>query len=459
MKFLDDVWASVSSATKLRVSDPFIGTFAVSWVVCNWNYIGLLLWGEDKVSARINSFYQYISEASFFAFNSIFFVPFAFSIFYVLVFPWITFVFKALLKKANDKLHRQAVEIELDKVGQQEELNKARLRSDPDKQFLEQSVKFEIDRKNEILEHLKHRTRRLIAWADASAVKLAEAEAVAAEAKSKAHIAKLDEDSKSDQVRLEKMRFNVSSSRLKSALASQRFPSVYFFMSTIDESLKTDDVRLSLTGVGEVVAAIFGYKNFQLIMEDEGFNNNAFSNVEYVYYDSGRLAARLEDIVSAESSASEDLTSELLFDHILMMFEELPYSFLDLDGLEEKCLEFFEDNKYSLLEHEGVSGAIAESDTIFDGVELSVVKSISFERGFSAKIQAYSKGYHRRDISVPGRTMRIEMEIKSFLQVGGRALGEFEFVTVSGGLDDFYESEDEDIIEAASMLPSSPSSQ
>jgi hypothetical protein len=443
MKILDDIWASVSGTAKLRVSDPFIGTFIFSWVVCNWNHIGLLLWGEGKVSDRIDTFNKFISGSEFFAFNTIFFVPLTFAVFYVLAFPWVSLFFKFILKAVDGKLHGQAVETELEKVEKQERLNRARLKSDPDKQFLEQDLKFEIDRKLEVLEHLKERTRRIKNRADESAAALAEAEAKAAEAKSKARIVQLEESSRKKQMDLEKQRFNVNAAKLKSAMASQRLPSAYFFMSKIDESLKSDGVRLSLTAVGEVVAAIFGYKDFQAIMDDEGFNNDALSKVEYVYYDSEELASKLEGIVFGEQSANEDLTSDLLFDHVLMMFEDLPYILLDLDGLEEKCVEFFGDNRYSILDAEGVLGAIAESDTIFDDVEFDHLITVVYERGFAAKVKAYAQGHHRKDGSVQGRTMSIVVDVKSHLKVGSRALGEFEFFEASGTLDDFHEPEDE----------------
>ena len=203
-------------------------------------------------------------------------------------------------------------------------------------------------------------------------------------------------------------------------------------------------MQLSLAGLGAVVAAIFGYEDFQGVLDDEGFNNDALSRVEYVYYDSELLAARLEAVISDEPLSGIDLTSEILFDYIILMFDGLPYCFVDLDGLEEKCVEFFEEHSYSMLNHEGVSGAMAESDTIFDEVTLDSMNTVAFDRGFSAKLQADARGSHRRDSSVSGRTMTIEIEITSRLQVGKRALGTFEFHDIHGSLDDMFEPEEMD---------------
>jgi hypothetical protein len=444
MKILDDLWSSVSGAAKVRVNDPFIGTFTISWLICNWNQVGLLLWGEGKPSERINSFYLYLTTTDFFAFNAIFFSPLVFTLFYLFIFPWVSLFFKACIQVVNGKLYKQAINVELYRVRQQGDLNKARLLSDPDKQFIEQSVQWDLDRKSEILKHMKDRGGRLKSKAVEQGHKAAEAEAIAAEAKSRANIAQHDEEHKKNQTELERQRFNVNSSKLRAAAASHRFPSAYFFIAKLDEILRLDDLQLSLAGLGAVVAAIFGYEDFQGVLDDEGFNNDALSRVEYVYYDSELLAARLEAVISDEPLSGIDLTSEILFDYIILMFDGLPYCFVDLDGLEEKCVEFFEEHSYSMLNHEGVSGAMAESDTIFDEVTLDSMNTVAFDRGFSAKLQADARGSHRRDSSVSGRTMTIEIEITSRLQVGKRALGTFEFHDIHGSLDDMFEPEEMD---------------
>ncbi|MFK3642454.1 hypothetical protein [Pseudomonas protegens] len=354
MKILDDLWSSVSGAAKVRINDPFIGTFTISWLICNWNQIGLLFWGEGKASERINSFYLYLTTTDLFAFNAILLFPLILTLFYLFVFPWASLLVKACLKVVNDKLYKQAISVELYRVRQQEDLNKARLLSDPDKQFIGQSVQSDLDRKSEILKHMKDRGERLKSKAVEQEHKAIEAEANASAAKSRMSIAQQDEEHKKNQMELERQRFNVNSSKLRAAAASNRFPSAYLFIAKLDEAVRVDDLQLSLTGLGAVVAAIFGYENFQKVLEDDNFNNETFSRVEYVYYDSGRLASRLESIISDEQNLGVNLTSEALFDCIILMFDDLPYCFVDLDALEDKCVEFFEEHNYSILEHEGV---------------------------------------------------------------------------------------------------------
>ncbi|HFQ5391810.1 TPA: hypothetical protein ACGUP1_000528 [Vibrio vulnificus] len=147
MKLLDDIFSSVTGTAKTRVSDPFLGTFICSWLICNWNYLALLAWGEGSVTERVNAFYIYLLQTPFLGWNSLFVFPFLIALFYLFAFPWLSLVVKFIQKSVNERLHEQAVAIELIKVTQQEELNRARLKADPEKQFLEQLVQQDIDKK------------------------------------------------------------------------------------------------------------------------------------------------------------------------------------------------------------------------------------------------------------------------------------------------------------------------
>ena len=436
MKMLEDLWSSMTGNVRAKVGDPFLGAFVVAWVACNWNHLAILFWGDGKASERINTLHIYLSSSPLAALNAVFVFPFLISIFYVFLFPWVSLFFKFMQKTVNGRLHQQAVKIELDKLERQESLNKARLRSNPDKRFLEQILQLDIDREKEQVEILRQDAILVKEKAD-------EALANASEAKARESVVLLDEVSKQRHSDLERERFGVDSAKLRATLASQRFPSAYLYMSIIDSNLRADGISISLAAAGEIVAAVFGYEDFQAVIDDKGFNNSALAGVAYVYYESAVLANRLEIVVQGEQHVSKKLTSEFLFDHVLMMFEELPFSAVDDDGLEDICRRFFEENRYSVFDCEGVSGAIADSDTIFDEIEFESVESVQFDSGIAAVIDVSAWGNHRKHENVPGRSMSISIEIKSSLLVGRFALGEFEFVEVNGGLDDF-ESEVEE---------------
>ena len=433
MKILEDIWSSVVGNATTRVSDPVIGTFLTSWVICNWHYLALLFFGEGNATQRVSGFYKYWSSSDFFALNSIFVIPFIFTILYLFIFPWFSLLVKYLQATVNDRLHQQAVDVELIKVNQQEWLNKAKLKANPDKQFLEQIVQLEINRKEEVSAQREQRTIRF-------KEKSLEAKAKADEAESNKNIARNNEEKKNNQAALERQRFNVSSAEVRATMASHRFPSAFLFISLIADSVKDDGVTLSVSASSEIVATIFGYDNFESLLDDEKFNNESLSDVEYVYYDDGELAKNLEEIVSSENSDNEDLTSKMLFGHIKMVFEELPYVFANLNNLAERSVELCENNSYDLLENDGTLSAIAESDTIFDEVNVEGIGSSTFNNKFTAIINASASGSHRKDNDIPGRQMTIKAEVISSALIGKYGLGALEVVSVNGDLVDYWEN-------------------
>lgn len=435
MKILEDIWSSIVGNATTRVSDPVIGTFLTSWIICNWHYLALLFFGEGNATQRVSGFYKYWSSSEFFAFNSIFVIPFIFTLSYLFIFPWFSLLVKTLQAAVNDKLHQQAVDIDLVKVTQQEELNKAKLKANPDKQFLEQIIRLEIDRKEEISNQRKQRTIRFTE-------KAIEAKAKADEANSNKVIASIEEDKKEKKSALELQRFNAASAEVRSTLASHRFPSAFLFISLISDSLKQYDITLSVSASCEIVAAVFGYDKFKSLLDDDKFDNEHLSRVEFIYYDENELAKRFEDIVSDEGSDNEDLSSEMLFDHIRMVFDELPYNFVTIDELAQLSFELCENDSYNLLDNDGTSGAMAESDTIFDEVYIEGIDSSRFDKKFTAVINASASGSHRKENDIPGRDMTISAEITSSVLVGKYALGELMIESVSGGLVDYWEDDE-----------------
>jgi len=176
-------------------------------------------------------------------------------------------------------------------------------------------------------------------------------------------------------------------------------------------------------------------------LDDEEFDNENLSSVKYLYYDDSELAKKLEEIISDENSNNEDLTSDMLFDHIKMVFDELPYEFATIDELAHFSLELCENDSYSLLENDGTSGAMADSDTTYDEVYIEGIDSSKFDNKFTAFINASASGSHRKEGDIPGRDMTIKAEIISSVLVGKYALGELEIESVNGDLVEYWEDE------------------
>lgn len=451
MKFIDDILEAISGSTRTKIEDPFIGAFIGSWLVCNWDSLALLVWGEGTATDRIAATSKHYHELKILEFNSLVTIPLLMTALFIFAFPWVSWFLKSILKYANERLHEQAVAIEISKVQRQEALNKQRLLADPEKEFLAENVKIDIERRKEVNEQRKHRTTRLREKAEAAAAATAEAKAIAeaaiaaaAEAKSHANQAELEEEKKKASAELEKQRFSLASAQLKAALASNRFPAAYALMQTVEESLKDDGIYLSLNGLGEIVAMIFGYKSFQTLVDDDTFNNKTLAQVSYIYYDREEFALTLETIVQDEGERNENLDAEILFDHVVSIFENFDFKLLSKDEVEEVCREACENMRYELLDSDELSGPIAESDTIYDEVEIGDLEDITFENGLSVTFSGSASGSHRREYDVSGRDIEFNIEIKSALVVGTTGLGELKKGEVSAELADYdYEPEND----------------
>lgn len=332
----------------------------------------------------------------------------------------------------------------MNKIKQQNKLNKEKLKANPNKQFLEQLVQHDIDKRNEVMEHLKFRTVRLEAKASEARDKSKEQEAERKDAEITLKISSLELEKKNRQAKLEKEQFEANSARNRAAIASHRFPSVYNFISKIDKSLRQDEVNVSIKTLGSIVAALFGYESFESLLEDENFDNDTIDKIEYIYYDD-ELARRLNLIALDDDSNNENFSADMIFEHLQMLFEEEPLILITGDSLAEKCLEEFENNPYYVLDHEGTSSAIAESSTYFENIDDIHIVDFDFDNGFSIGLSATASGKHYKDQDISGRTMTISIMMKCELLVGKYGLGSIEEDSVSGSLvDDWDEYEDED---------------
>lgn len=436
MKFIDDILSSVAGNAKTKIRDPFIGTFVCSWLLCNWNHLSLLLWGEGKIAERINVFYNYLHETPIIEWNHLLSIPFAIALFYLFVFPWLSVFINFLLRKANEALHKQAIDVELTKVVQQKKLNEEKLKANPNKKFLEQLVQQDIDRRSEIQTHLRQRTTRLETKNLAEKAKGEEQEAKAQEAKYKMDASRLELEKKNKQASLDMMRFENDSAKVRATHASNRFPSAYYLILKIDQSLRSDNINVSLETLGSIVAALFGYENFEALLNDKDFNNEVLGRVKYVYYDDG-LAKRLEQIVVDENSDNEDFSADIIFSHFEILFEDIPFELISGDHLAEKCKDEFESDPYDIFHGDGVSGAIADSNTVFDSVEDICLEQFDFNNGFYAELSANASGDHYKEEGVSGRTMSVSITMRCDVLVGKFGLGSIEIREVNGTLDDF----------------------
>ena len=122
--------------------------------------------------------------------------------------------------------------------------------------------------------------------------------------------------------------------------------------------------------------------------------------------------------------------------HIQDMFEDFSCEFLSEDGLVDAIANYVHEDSYSVLSSDELSGPMADSNTIFEEIELEV-KDYNFNEGFNVEFTGSASGHHRKEADVPGRTLDIWLKATCKPVLGKFGLGEIEDYKIGGDIRDF----------------------
>lgn len=443
MQFLNDILSSIKGNTKARANDPIMGTFVITWVFFNWNKLATLLWGTDNVDQRIanlsTSMSVFTDLSLLWSDKDLLFFPSIFTMFYLFVFPSVSLWVKKRQNRAILLQHTHAVELDIQQAETQKDSNKAVLRANPEKEFLAEEVRMDLLSEKNILE-LRHKTNQLEAdnKKHEADIKKARAEEQRLEfliKKDQAEKERIELDNKKRQEVTEKNRFNVQTAIHKATMASSRFPAVYQLMDTFSKSLREDGITLSLNGLASSIATLFGYSSAKEMLDDPKFNNEGLNKVKYLYHDSSFLAKRLDQIAKDEGSDNEDLSGDMLFDHLQTMLENYPFELLSDDLLAEHINVSIDENKYDILSSGALSDAMAITNTFFEDIELEVIHS-EFQTDFKVVMTGYASGYYRKAPSIPGQKLSVEVIATCTPVVGKFGLSDYQLKTSGSLIDD-----------------------
>lgn len=429
MSVVSDIWKSISGNFDTRVKDPVIGTFALSWIFFNWDKLAFLLLGSKKLDDRIVNFSQKVAviddPSLIFSDFDLLLLPIIFSAIYLFGVPRLSLWVKQRQRNVVVSQHSEAVDLDIIQAQKQRNLNKERLLSNPDKSYLENDLKLDlkekeerIERRNKIQECIDN---RLSAAKDLANKNKAEAQI----ALQKEKTAQLELEEREKRKETEQARFEYQAKVLNASAASNRFPSAYFYLLKLSTALRQDHICLSLEGVAECVAAIWGYKSFQDLLNDKKFTNESLEKVKYVLA-SDELVKRVNQICVSESNSEEKIEPEVLFDHIQTIFEESPIEFLSEDGLADLIYHFVTEDSSDILNSDELSGPMAETDTIFDYLELHQ-EGYELDNGFSVELMGHATGHHRRDHEIPGQGLSVKVIALAKPLVGTYGYGELEY--------------------------------
>lgn len=145
---------------------------------------------------------------------------------------------------------------------------------------------------------------------------------------------------------------------------------------------------------------MFGYQNFEELVNDSQFTNETVQKLFGVYYDADALSKQIYQELAADEELLEHFDPGLLYDY----FYEHPHlKLLDQNFLDEMAQSFVEDSQYELFNHDKVTAAMAETNTIYDEVVEIVFEDSEFDgQGYIATFTVILEGHERREASVRG---------------------------------------------------------
>lgn len=448
---IKDILDSINKNVDSRLSSPFFGAFVISWTLCNWDKLAVLFFGEKSVDSRVLTFKEALKWVSWGHENTwhILWLPLFFSCLYLFVSPYLHILIQQIQSHSNGWRYRLTVNQDVTKEGDRGLLVKAKAKADSQDKIAEDEIRAEI-------ENSLANTKKLQEEAEAANARKSMIYEKYLESKEKNRELKLKVDKeeaealsvittqKKKEMELEKaqMPFQKKKSEHENYLATLRFPLSFQYMNTLSDSLSHDDWRCSLSNLSEIIATVFGYQSFEMLINDESFSASNINKIKYLSYDSETLFNCLNNVIEMENE--EYFDADWLFEHIQMTLDQYSLQLQDIDSIVENAIEELWDGSllYYLTNTDAVSSEMATTNVdCFDELENLEKGDHRWVNGDGLYI-SYSctiSGSNDPDKMFSGDTISVELEVKHPIVVGEAGLGSYEIYNVNAQLVDYWD--------------------
>jgi len=170
---------------------------------------------------------------------------------------------------------------------------------------------------------------------------------------------------------------------------------------------------------------------------DREFNQEGITKVRYLYIDTAKLVENLDTISEEQNDLSEEVTGEIIFDHLQMILEDFEFRLFSGDALANDIAERVNIDSFEILQSEELSGPMAETDTQFDEIELEL-DHFEFSTSFNVKLIGTASGSHRRESGVPGQDLDVTVVAKCVPKLGKFGLSDYN-LKISSSPRDYYD--------------------
>lgn len=400
-----------------KLGPPVIGAFVAAWAVLHWDYLALLFWGNGLLEDRIATFKLAVGQNWFKNYTA----PFLIALAYLFGLPYLSYCANWLQMHAKKITHKLRVEAESSLFKQERELNIARALADPNKSFIEALARQKVEKERLALEKQQAEAEKLQAEAKKQ---LADSE-IAENQAIKEQAMKAENELKLERTNSERLRLEAATQIQKATVASNRFPAVYVLMQFLDAELQADGVTLSFEQITSIIAILFGYLSFENLVNDPKFNNETVNKLLGMFYDVEELSKQIYQALADDEEIFERFEPSYLYN----CFDNHPHlRLLSQEVLDDLAMSYAEDSQYELFNHDSVTSAMAETNTIFDEViDIEFINSGFDKRGYKSSFSITIAGHERREDSVRGLTpINITATVRAPLIVGQKGLGQLE---------------------------------
>jgi hypothetical protein len=426
MKFIEGIVSAVQGNAKEKLNDPLIGSFIASFIVCNWQHVLVFIFGNAKIEERITAFVtamKPVGDDWLGDLFGIYLLPLLMALAYVVLMPWISIGIAKLTKPAAIGKYEAAVDLEINLAIKQRKLNEEKLLNDPSKDFLTRVVENRLKEEIILTERKIHQTSMLEDEAKKVTEELAKAKADRETAEATSNKAKNEDDLQKTKNEYEKNKLSVGVAITNSMLQANSYYSSLNFVRLLSESLAEDNIAITHKSLTEIIAAAFGYENYDDLLKDQTFHNEGLRGLKYILLDSVSLGARLEKILGEDFIDEDICSADHIFDHLTSIFDSLPYLFGDEETIADAIFEKLEIDKYELIHEDVVGSALAEANTGDVDIELTD-KDWGLEEGsLKVTITGYGSGTHHKESDIAGQGIDISVEVTVPVLWGKYGLG------------------------------------
>ncbi len=415
---------------QVKMTSPVIGAFISAWILFNWDKFLLLFWGEGKLAERLTTF----KETTNFSDSQFWFWPLVVALIYVFGLPYLNVLTQKLKRHSDVLRHNEVVGTDIEKEKKLALLNEEKYKSNPEKDYLGQKIKFELEQK-------EAQVKKTQAEAEQQQSAALQAKELTEQEKAKTKAENINLEKKQRVAEKEKQDHDLVKANFQQKLTNRRFPTIYLFINQLSELLLEQEQYLALSIKSEVMALVFGYSNIDAIFEDEKFNHDELEQLSFVIYDFSTFVDDLQNLLDEHDIAT--VKGDELFGHIEGTFDLLDIcKLISSSSIEDEAKDLAYNDSFDLIHDETVTGSMADTNAFFDEVDDIQFIGVKFNKSintYDVEFTAVVNGQSDDNKGFSGDTIDVTFSYTYTPVIGLNGLGIPELNVKNAKIRDYYD--------------------